>query len=185
MKGIINMKNILIIESSPRIHGNSNTLCDQFEKGALESNNKVTKINLNKYQINFCKACQYCYSHDKCIQKDDANMIIELMMKADVIVFATPVYFYSVSGQLKTLFDRCCGCYTRMTNKEYYVILSAFDSNKKHLDKVIETIRGFTIDCIEDIEEKNIIYAEGCDNINDAKSHVSYDLAYNIGKSIK
>ena len=65
------MKNILVISSSPRRNGNSDLLCDEFIKGALEAGNKVEKVFLADKKINVCRGCDACYNTSKCIQKDD------------------------------------------------------------------------------------------------------------------
>ena len=95
-------KNILILSSSPRRGGNSDTLCDEFMRGASDSGNLVEKIFLRDKNIHPCLGCSLC-SRDKkpCPQKDDAAEIIEKMLKADVIVMGTPVYFYAMSAQMK------------------------------------------------------------------------------------
>ena len=93
-------KNVLVISGSPRKHGNSDSLCDEFEKGAVSAGNSVKKIFLQEKNIKFCTGCYSCASnHGKCIHKDDVAEILQDMINADVIVMSTPVYFYSVSGQ--------------------------------------------------------------------------------------
>ena len=102
-------KKVLILSSSPRRGGNSDTLCDEFMRGAAESNHEVEKIFLRDKTIHYCTGCSTCSLYQKpCPQKDDAAEIIEKMVDADVIVMATPVYFYTISAQMKTLIDRCC-----------------------------------------------------------------------------
>lgn len=113
-------KKVLILSSSPRRGGNSDTLCDEFMRGAMESGNEVEKIFLRDKIINYCTGCSTCSRYNKpCPQKDDTAEILEKMIRADVIVMATPVYFYTMSAQMKTLIDRCCGRYTEMGNKEF------------------------------------------------------------------
>ena len=89
-------KKVLVLSSSPRKGGNSDTLCDQFIKGAQESGNDVEKIYLRNKRINYCTGCGTCNLQKPCPQKDDAAEVIDKMVKADVIVLATPVYFYTV-----------------------------------------------------------------------------------------
>ena len=100
-------KKVLILSSSPRRGGNSDTLCDEFMRGAIESGNEAEKVFLRDKTIHYCTGCSTCSLHEKpCPQKDDAAEIIEKMVAADVIVMATPVYFYTMSAQMKTLIDR-------------------------------------------------------------------------------
>ena len=101
------MKKILILSASPRLNGNSDLLAKSFQKGAEESGNNVEFIELAQKKIGYCHGCYYCAAHEgHCCQKDDAEAIVDKMIAADVIVFATPTYFYSMAGQLKVLIDR-------------------------------------------------------------------------------
>ena len=99
-------KKVLIISSSPRKGGNSDLLCDEFMKGAIEAGNEVEKIFLKDKTVHPCTGCSVCSMYGKpCPQKDDAAEIVEKMIAADVIVMATPVYFYTMSGQMKIMID--------------------------------------------------------------------------------
>lgn len=99
-------KHILVISTSPRKGGNSETLANEFIRGAEESGNHVEKICLYDKTISFCKGCLTCLKTRTCIIHDDAEIIAQKMKTADVLVFATPVYYYEMSGQMKTMLDR-------------------------------------------------------------------------------
>jgi len=121
-------KKILILSSSPRKGGNSDTLCNQFIKGATEAGHTAEKIYVHEQQIGFCKACYACKKDGVCIQKDDMVTILDEMIEADVIALATPVYFYSMNGQMKTLIDRTLPRYytdVKISNKDFYFIATA------------------------------------------------------------
>lgn len=96
-------KKVLILSSSFRKGGNSDTLCDQFAMGARDAGHAVEKIFLNDKHIGYCRGCGVCNTTHKCIQKDDMAEILNKMVEADVIVMGTPVYFYSMNGQMKIL----------------------------------------------------------------------------------
>jgi multimeric flavodoxin WrbA len=100
------MKNILVISTSLRNGSNSEILADKFIEGALDNGNNVEKITLKNKKLNFCVGCLTCQRTLECIFKDDANQIVSKMKNADVLVFATPIYYYEMSGQMKTLLDR-------------------------------------------------------------------------------
>ena len=139
-------KKVLILSSSPRRGGNSDTLCNEFMRGAIESGNEAEKVFLRDKTIHYCTGCSTCSLHGKpCPQKDDAAEIIEKMVAADVIVMATPVYFYTMSAQMKTLIDRCCGLYTEMKNKEFYFIVTAAEDDRKLMERTVDTFRDFWI----------------------------------------
>ncbi len=89
-------KRVLILSSSPRKGGNSDTLCDQFMKGATEAKHQVDIVRLAEKNINYCTGCYACARTGRCSQKDDMADILDRMMAADVIVMATPVYFYTM-----------------------------------------------------------------------------------------
>lgn len=178
------MKKVLIISGSPRKGGNSDTLCDQFAKGAEESGNEVEKVMLKERKIAYCTGCGACYSKHVCSQKDDMAEILEKMIEADVIVLASPVYFYSINGQLKTFIDRCCACYQEIKNKDFYFIITAADGNVSNMQRTIETLRGFTEDCLPGANEAGIIYGVGAWNKGDILSTPAFEEAYEVGKLV-
>lgn len=179
------MKNVLIISGSPRLNGNSDILCDRFAQGAQESGHNVEKVFLAKKKMNYCRGCGVCYSTHKCVQKDDMNEILDKMVNADVIVLATPVYFYSMDGQMKTLIDRTVPRYTEIRNKDFYFIMTAADTEKANLRRTMETFRGFTEDCLEGANEAGIIYGTGAWQVGEIEATSACDEAYEMGKNIE
>ena len=175
-------KKVLIISASPRQGGNSDTLCDQFLSGAKEAGHAVEKVFLRKYKINYCMGCGVCNNTHSCVQRDDMKDLLNKMVNADVIVLSTPVYFYTMDGQLKTFIDRCVPRYTEITNKEVYFILAAADTEKDNLRPTIEGLRGFTRDCLEGSKEKGIIYGVGAWQVGEIKKLPAYKEAYEMGK---
>ena len=120
------MKNILIISGSPRKKGNSQLLCESFRKGAVEAGHCVNLIRLADKNIHFCRACDACMKNGgTCILKDDMQYILEQFQQADVIVLATPVYFYGICAQMKTFIDRTYPIWQKLGKKEVYYIVSA------------------------------------------------------------
>lgn len=99
-------KKVLVISTSLRERSNSEILADSFLSGAEDSGNHVEKITLKGKSLAFCKGCLVCQRTRKCVIQDDAIEIAEKMCRADVIAFATPIYYYEMSGQMKTLLDR-------------------------------------------------------------------------------
>lgn len=177
-------KNVLILSSSPRRGGNSDLLCDEFLRGARETGNQVEKIFLKDKTINYCTGCSVCSMYGKpCPQKDDAAGIIDKMIAADVIVMATPVYFYTMSGQMKTMIDRCCAHYLEIKNKEFYFIIAAAENNKQMMERTIDGFRGF-LDCLENPVEKTTIYGIGAWKVGEIKDTPAMQEAYETGKNV-
>ena len=177
-------KKVLILSSSPRKGGNSDLLCDQFMSGANESGNKVEKIFLKDKKINYCTGCGTCIDRaGKCSQKDDMAEVLDKMVEADVIVMSTPVYFYTMCGQMKTLIDRTCARYTELSNKQFYFILTAADDSITAMERTVEEFRGFTY-CLDDPEEKGIIYGTGAWNKGEIKGKPAMEEAFKAGISV-
>ena len=179
------MKNVLILSASPRKHGNSDLLCDRFAQGAQESGHKIEKVFLAEKNIGYCRGCGICNSTHKCVQKDDMAEILDKMVNADVIVLATPVYFYTMDGQMKTLIDRTVPRYTEISNKDFYFIMTAADTEKANLRRTVEAFRGFTEDCLDGANEAGIIYGTGAWQAGEIQHTPAYDEAYEMGKNIK
>ena len=99
--------NILIISGSPRKGGNTELLAEAFAKGAAEHHH-VEIVSVRDYKVNPCMGCNACFKNNSntCAQRDDMAMIYEKMNKADMLVIASPVYFYGISAQLKAVIDR-------------------------------------------------------------------------------
>lgn len=177
-------KKVLILSGSPRIGGNSDILCDEFMKGAIESGNDAEKINISKKKIDYCKGCYYCQkSNGECIIKDDMAEILQKIIDADVLVLSSPVYFYSIDAQLKALIDRTVARWTEVKNKEFYYIATCAD-DIDGLDRTIECFRGYA-DCVEGAKECGIIYGYGVYEKGEIKDKPAMKKAFEMGKSIK
>ncbi len=178
-------KKVLILSSSPRKGGNSDILCDEFAKGAIASGHSVEKVFLRDKKINYCTGCGLCNSNNYsgCSQKDDMEEILNKMIGSDVIVMATPVYFYTLSAQMKTLIDRCCARYTKIINKEFYFIATAADGNKQALERTFECFRGF-LDCLSGAVEKGTICGAGVWEKGEILSTNIVNEACEMGKNL-
>jgi multimeric flavodoxin WrbA len=177
-------KRVLILSASPRKGGNSDLLCDQFLKGAREAGHRAEKIFLRDKRINYCTGCSACQSNGgKCVQKDDMSDILDKMMAADVIVMATPVYFYTMNAQMKTVIDRTVARYTGLSDKEMYFIMAAATGNKKALERTLEGFRGFT-SCLNGAKEQGVIYGTGAWKAGEIKGSKAMGQAYEMGKDV-
>ena len=178
-------KKVLILSSSPRKGGNSDTLCNNFMKGAQDAGHEVEKIFLKDKKINYCVGCGYCANsgYNGCAQIDDMTDVLKKMIEADVIVMATPVYFYTMSAQMKTLIDRCCAVYTKIKNKSFFFIMTAADGNKAALERTKDGFMGF-LDCLDNPKDLGAIYAAGLWEKDDVKKTDYPNEAYNFGYNL-
>lgn len=176
-------KKVLILSSSPRQGGNSDRLCDGFLRGAREAGHDVEKIFLKDKTIHYCTGCSVCSMFGKpCPQQDDAASVVQRMIDADVIVMATPVYFYTMSAQMKTLIDRCCARYLEIRGKEFYFILSAAETSVPMMERTVEGFRGF-LDCLEDPVERGVVYGVGAWKVGEIEDKPAMREAYEMGKN--
>jgi len=176
-------KRILILSSSPRKRGNSNALCDRFMEGAIEAKHQVEKVVLAEKTVNYCTGCYACRKNGKCAQKDDMAQILDSMIAADTIVLATPVYFYSMCAQMKTVIDRTVARYTKIAKKDFYFIVTAADSKKAAMEPAIAGFRAFT-SCLPGAKEKGIVYGTGAWEIGDILTRPAMKQAYEMGKAL-
>ena len=177
-------KKVLILSASPRKGGNSDTLCDQFLRGAKESGHQVEKIFLRDKKIGYCTGCGVCNKTHRCAQDDDMAEVLEKMVRADVIVMATPVYFYTMNAQMKTVIDRVAPRYSEVSDKDFYYLLTAADSDPKMLERTLEGFRGFTEDCLTNPKERGVVYGVGLWEIGDVQKSPALKQAYEMGKGV-
>lgn len=175
------MKNVVIISSSMR-KGNSDKLCDYFQKGVIESRNKVERINLRDIELKFCLACRDCYNFGNCTQNDDMNKIYPIIKAADVLVLATPIYYGEMSGQLKVFLDRLYPLFTSIGKKDIYLIASCYENDTSFIDSSLKSIKRVLSD-FGLVNIKGIVYGENTDEPNDISSKQLL-AAYNKGKAI-
>ena len=157
-------------------------LSGEFARGAKEAGYSVEKVQIAGKKIAGCLGCDACYRNGGiCVQKDDMAEILGKMIAADVIVMATPVYFYTMDAQMKTLIDRCVARYTEISNKAFYFIATAADGEKRSLERTIEGFRGFLY-CLEGAQEKGIVYGSGAWKKGDIKESPALNEAYEMGR---
>ena len=177
-------KKVLILSGSPRQGGNSDLLCDEFLRGAQEAGHKVEKIRVASKKVAPCSGCYYCRDHQgACVHKDDMAEILQKMIDADVLVLASPVYFYSIDAQLKAVIDRTVARWLEVKNKEFYYIATMADEAASSADRTIECFRGYA-DCVEGAVEKGIIVGNGVYERGAIKGTPAMQKAYEMGKRI-
>lgn len=105
--------NIVCVFGSPRSKGNSSTIANRFLDSASELGANIQKFDLNKLNFRGCQGCMACKGKtENCILKDDMTQVLEAIRTTDILVVATPVYYYDIPGPLKTFIDRTW-CYAK------------------------------------------------------------------------
>lgn len=173
----------IAINGSPRINGNSDVLCDQFLKGAQEAGCETEKIQIGKAKLNPCHACYACKTTGRCIQQDDMDEILEKLIHSDVILLATPVYFYSMDAQMKTLIDRSLARYQEIKDKTFYFAITAADPNHEAMDPTIAGLKGYTT-CLPGAVVKDVFYGTGAWEKGDVLGLPVMQKIYEAGKKI-
>ena len=176
-------KKVLILSGSPRKNGNSDILCDEFMKGAAEAGHQVEKVRVAEKNIGYCRACYACKGTGVCAIKDDMAGILQKMIDADVLVLASPVYFYSIDAQLKVVIDRSVARWLEVKDKELYYIMTAADGETASMETTLACFRGYA-DCIEGAKEMGVIYGTGVYEKGEVKGTKAMLEAYEMGKRV-
>lgn len=179
------MKHVLVISSSLRKGGNTDILADRFADGARSAGNSVEKVSLIGKDISFCNGCLACQRTGRCTISDDASAIVSKMKEADVIAFATPVYFYGMSGQLKALLDRSNPLYPfDYSFRDIYLLTAGSDTADGMESRTLSGLQGWA-DCFGKCSIKGTVCARGSTEAGDVlKDEAALDAALIMGKSV-
>ena len=177
-------KKILVISTSLRRHSNSHALAEEFAKGAKEAGHQVELISLIGRQIEYCVGCLSCQRTGHCVIDDDANLIAEKMLNADVVCYATPIYYYEMAGQMKTLLDRMNPLFgADYKFRDVYLLSTAADDGAHVADRAISGLGGW-IDCFQKARLAGTVFAGGGTAPGEIANHPSLGKAYEMGKNI-
>ncbi len=192
-------KKILVISSSLRNNSNTDILADEFIRGALSSGHKVEKISLRDKIINFCLGCDVCQNAKSCVLQDDASEIVKKIHEAEVIVFAAPVYFGGISGQMQTLLDRTYPLFPwklklEQTHRfqDVYLLTASSGESNEFSDKVIIKIEdwikhfsGVWVKCRKFAKLSGVIRGLGVHEAGEIRKHPDkMNEAYEMGKDV-
>ena len=179
------MKKILVISSSLRTKSNSQALAESFAKGAQEAGHEVEMVSLRGKDIKFCQGCLSCVKTGQCTIKDDAPEIVKKMHDADVIAFATPIYYYEMCGQMKTLLDRANPLYDSDYHfTDIYRLSSAAEDEAHVPERAVSGLEGW-IACFERARLAGSVFAGGVTAPGEIAGHPALQTAYEMGKNIK
>lgn len=179
------MSKVLIISTSIRANSNSEYIAKECEKGALDAGNQVEYISLKGKSIGYCIGCLACQQTGKCVLNDDAAELCEKVKAADTLVFATPIYYYEMCGQMKTLLDRLNPLYSSDYRfRKVYMIATAAEDGNSTFEKAYSGLEGW-VDCFEKAKLCGLVTGGGINDGGDAKNHTDVlRNAYELGRSL-
>ncbi len=175
---------IVILKGSPNKDGSSNLLSKNFIKGAKETGHEIIEIDTANANIQPCTGCIHCGYEGPCILNDDMDIFRKQILKSDMLVFVTPLYYYGMSAQLKTLIDRFCSKNTTIQGKNYKSALLTvawnnddwtFDALEAHYNTLIKYLN---------LEDKGRVLGYGCGTLSMTEYSQYPKEAYELGKSI-
>ena len=178
------MKNVTVISTSLRAGSNSDMLAEKFAEGARASGNKVEKISLRGKEIRFCIGCLSCQRTGACVFKDDVPAIMEKVLHADVVCWATPIYYYEMSGQMKTLIDRMNAMYPKDYHfRDIYLLTTAAEAEEDTPRRAEMGLTGW-IDCYGKSSLKGHLFCGGVNDARDIEGNACLMKAYEMGKGV-
>lgn len=178
------MKRIVVISTSLRHGSNSDMLADKFVEGAKSAGNEVEKISLVGKDVQFCKGCMGCQKLGCCVIKDDVNDIMSKVLEADVVCWATPIYYYEMSGQMKTLIDRMNAMYQLDYKfRDVYLLTTAAEDEEQTPKRAEMGLAGW-IDCYPKSHLADTLFCGGVSDARDIEGNAKLQEAYEMGKGI-
>ena len=178
------MKKVIVISTSLRHGSNSDLLADQFVLGAKEAGNDVEKISLVGNNIQFCKGCLACQKLGRCVIGDDVNSIMEKVLRAEVVVWATPIYYYEMSGQMKTLIDRMNAMYEQdYSFRDVYLLTTAAEDDEQTPKRAETGLTGW-IDCYPKSRLAGTLFCGGVNDAREIEGNPKLQEAFELGKSV-
>ena len=178
------MKRVIVISTSLRHGSNSDMLADKFVEGALSAGNDVEKISLIGKEIQFCKGCFACQKLGRCVIKDDVNAIMAKVLEADVVCWATPIYYYEMSGQMKTLIDRLNAMYPLDYKfRDVYLLTTAAEDEEETPKRAVAGLTGW-IDCFPKSRLAGTLFCGGVNDPRDIAGNAKLQDAFELGKAV-
>ena len=172
------MKKVIVISTSLRAGSNSDMLANSFIEGATAAGHKVEKISLSGKEIRFCKGCLVCQQTGKCTIKDDVNDIMQQVLNADVVCWATPIYYYEMSGQMKTLIDRMNALYSlNYKFRDIYLLTTAAEDDPEVPKRAEAGLTGW-IDCYPKSHLAGTLFCGGVDAPRTIQNNEKLQEAY-------
>ncbi len=180
------MSKVCVITTSLRAKSNSDRLAEELIRGANDAGHEVGLISLKDKSIGFCKGCLACQKTQRCVIRDDAVEIAEKVKNADTLVFVTPIYYYEMSGQMKTLLDRLNPLYPADYRFRSVYMLSVAAEEEAHVpEKAVSGLQGW-VDCFEKAALVDTFFCGGVNGAGEAERHgAKLEEAYAFGRHLQ
>jgi len=175
---------IVILMASPNSKGSTSILAEQFRKGAEESGHEVEMINVCELNINPCTGCVACGYEGDCVQRDDNGLIRKALLSCDMVVFATPLYYYGMSAQLKAVVDRFCAYNSSLNRRHLKSALIAVAWNSEDWTFEALTAHYRTLVRYINFEDMGMILGYGCGSPSMTRASSYPEQAYRSGRSL-
>ena len=175
---------VLVLQGSPNRSGSTALLCGEFERGAREAGHEVERIDVAHAGIEPCTGCVACGYEGPCVQSDGMDALRAALLAADAVIFATPLYYYGMTAQLKTVVDRFCSANFSITGKRLRSALLAvawnaddwtFDALEAHYDTLVRYLR---------LQDRGRVLGAGCGTPGSTSRSRFMRQAYELGKSL-
>lgn len=175
---------ILVLEGSPNRQGSTHLLADCFRQGAQEAGHTVQMLDIAHADIHPCTGCIHCGYQGPCVQKDDMETIRAEILNADMLVFATPLYYYGMSAQLKTLVDRFCAFNSSLQNKRMKsaLLTVAWNSDDWTFDALVSHYK--TLVRYLHFQDMGMVLGYGCGTPAMTSHSFFPQEAYQLGKRL-
>ncbi|MDO4808285.1 MAG: flavodoxin family protein [Coriobacteriales bacterium] len=175
---------ILVLQGSPNRRGSTALLCDEFERGAREAGHQVERVDVAQANIRPCTGCVTCGYEGPCVQHDGMDDLRRKILSADMLVLATPLYYYGMTAQLKTVVDRFCSANSSITGRRLRSALLAvawnanewtFDALEAHYDTLVRYLHW---------QDSGRVLGRGCGSLGMTRSTRYPQEAYELGRSL-
>ena len=179
------MSKVLVISTSLRTKSNSDILTERLIAGAKDAGHQVEHISLKKKKLGFCTGCLTCQKTQRCVLRDDGNGIMEKALAADTLVFVSPIYYYEMSGQMKTLLDRLNPLYPSDYRFRNVYMMSVAAEDELHTpDNAFNGLRGW-VACFEKASFAGSLFCGGINDPGEASGMPeALEKAYDFGRSL-
>ena len=176
--------NILILQGSPNVKGSTAVLADEFTRGAREAGHTVTRVDVARLDIAPCTGCVACGYEGPCVQHDDMDGLRKQILAADMLVLATPLYYYGMTAQLKTVIDRFCSANSSITGRRLRSALLTvawnaddwtFDALEAHYDTLVRYLS---------LRDCGRVLGYGCGSVGMTRRSRFPQEAYELGRGL-